>query len=333
MNDTATVRTRQITVDHVSAVHAAAQAARAVALEVGLPAALPDKAAVIASELASNLDKHAESGVIYVHPLLAGVGMEIIAADRGPGMAHLDLCLTDGHTTTGTLGVGLGAIRRMAGEFLIHTAPGAGTLVSARLPAPEAQALSLGHLCLPADGENTSGDSVAAAATADGCTLLVVDALGHGPDAAWTADVATEVFHRDPDRPLEAMLAELHRMLRHTRGAVAAALRVRSGRAEFRGVGNINAVVVGAAGPRHLLSQPGVLGLRSINPARTELALGQDDTVVLHTDGIDASWVLSTVGGPILPAPLLAAHLVHHHRVPRDDAGVLVVQPPQVPHR
>ncbi|WP_349345176.1 ATP-binding protein [Streptomyces rapamycinicus] len=141
MTHTFTAPTVQVRVDHRSAVHLAAEAAREVARACGLPGALPDQAAVIASELATNLDKHANDGTLYVQPLPLGHGVEILAADRGPGMHDPERCLTDGYTTSGTLGVGLGAVKRMATHFQMRSADGthAGTWACARLTAPGGQ--------------------------------------------------------------------------------------------------------------------------------------------------------------------------------------------------
>lgn len=66
--------TVQIPVDHHSAVQVAADRARTLARECGLPGALPDHAAVLASELATNIDKHARDGAIYLQPSPAGTG-------------------------------------------------------------------------------------------------------------------------------------------------------------------------------------------------------------------------------------------------------------------
>lgn len=318
---------REIRIDHVSAVHVAARAAKWLAADLGLPAALPDRAAVVASELASNLDKHAERGTVYVHPLLQGTGVEITAVDHGPGMTDLQHCLADGNTTTGTLGVGLGAVRRMATEFVVTTAPD-GTLASARVRAPDEVRghLDVAHLVLPVPGEERSGDVAAIAETDDGGTLLLVDGLGHGPEAADAACAAERAFHRDPTRPLPELMTALHQALRHTRGAAVAALRLRSGAASFSGVGNITAAVLTNGHARHLPSRPGVVGLRTDTPGRHDLAVPPGSTIVLHTDGVDSRWLLESPTRATLPPPLLAAGLIRDHRHLRDDAGVLVAR-------
>ena len=60
----------------------------------------------------------------------------MIALDRGPGMADVGASLRDGHSTTGTPGNGLGAIRRMASTFDIYSAPGQGHGAPRPRPVP-----------------------------------------------------------------------------------------------------------------------------------------------------------------------------------------------------
>ncbi|PSL52057.1 anti-sigma regulatory factor (Ser/Thr protein kinase) [Saccharothrix carnea] len=319
-----------IPVDHVSAAHVAARTARALAADAGLPGVLPEHAAVIASELAGNLDKHAHDGVVHLQRLLVGVGVEIVSSDRGPGMTDLRRCLTDGHTTTGTLGVGLGAVQRMSSDFVITTEPGEGTLAAATLRAPGEPAhrdVALGHVLLPAAGEEHSGDTVAVHEEPDATTLLLVDGLGHGEAAGEAALTAADVFHRDPARPVREVMRALHRGIRHTRGAAAAVVRVGATRLDFCGIGNITTAVLTGTRNHHLLSRPGVVGLRVDEPTEHRVDLPPGSTVVMHSDGVDGRWLLASPAHRPQPPPLLAAHLLRDHRNHRDDAAVLVARP------
>jgi serine/threonine-protein kinase RsbT len=57
-------------------------------------------------------------------------GVCISFIDQGPGIADLKLALTDGYTSGGGMGLGLSGAKRLADEFDITSAPGAGTTVS-----------------------------------------------------------------------------------------------------------------------------------------------------------------------------------------------------------
>ncbi|HZG20957.1 MAG TPA: ATP-binding protein [Herbaspirillum sp.] len=90
------------------------------------------KMVTAASELARNTLRYGGGGVARVDELHNGSrrGLRLVFADQGPGIADVALALTDGYTTGGGLGLGLSGAKRLADEFEIDTAPGAGTQVS-----------------------------------------------------------------------------------------------------------------------------------------------------------------------------------------------------------
>ncbi|HET6710380.1 SpoIIE family protein phosphatase, partial [Amycolatopsis sp.] len=316
---------------HPSAGYAAARVARELAYESGLAGEPADRAAVVAAELAGNIAKHAGGGSVFVQNSLfggpggeAGRGVDVLAADDGPGMADLDHWLLDGNTTTATLGTGLGAVRRMATEFRITSSPAAGTLAAARLLAPAAPPArrALGHFRLARDGEEYCGDALALADVTGSRTAVVADGLGHGPDAAEAADAAVRVFAENPDRPLPHQLTTMHRALRTTRGAAVALVRIAPRRLEFCGVGNVGGATLGGGPSRLLLSTPGIVGFTLPSAPVRHLELAEDDVVVLHTDGVGTGW---RVPGRAPDLLLLAADLAHRHRNARDDAAMLAL--------
>lgn len=334
--------TAQVRIDHFSAVHLAADLARRTAQRCGLRGALPDQAAAVASELASNLDKHATDGIVYLQPLALGQGLEVLAVDRGPGMSHLQRCLSDGYTTTNTLGTGLGAVDRVADEFVIRTQVPFGTVACARLLAPReptARSASAQHtpppafgrksgwVCLPAEGEEECGDGAAVRVTSQGQTAVVVDGLGHGQDAARATRVALRAFHTDPESPLPALMQELHRALRHTRGAAVGLIRIEPGGMHFCGVGNVRVVALHPLLPtRRIESRPGIVGLNLPTPQTRTAPLEAGQTALVHSDGIETRWSHNPSSFLArLPAPLLPAALAHRHRRLRDDATALAL--------
>ncbi|MFD3580464.1 SpoIIE family protein phosphatase [Streptomyces sp. NPDC058644] len=319
-------------IDHYSAVHLAAATARSLAEQCRLPGAMPDQAAVIASELASNLDKHARDGALYIQPLPLGGGLEILAADRGPGMPELERCLTDGYTTTGTMGAGLGAVNRIATDFTIRTDAEAGTLSCARIAPPDqAQAArqEVGLACVPADREEHCGDACAVVDTDEGRTAIVIDGLGHGQHAAEAAQTALRSFQAAADRPLTHILTAIHRALRRTRGAAVGILRLQAERAEYSGIGNVRAVAISPHQVHHRLTgQPGVVGWNIPAPQSHRFPLAPGTTAVLHSDGIDSRWTHTPSRFVLrLPPSLLVGSVAHSHRSTRDDAAVLAARP------
>src|ERR1044071_3320249 len=93
--------------------------AAALAARLGFSEEAQGKVAIVVSEAAKNLVAHAREGLILLRALHAGphLGVEMLALDKGPGMADVERCLQDGYSTAGTGGVGLGAMRRMSSVF------------------------------------------------------------------------------------------------------------------------------------------------------------------------------------------------------------------------
>ncbi|MEV0003378.1 ATP-binding protein [Micromonospora sp. NPDC050980] len=90
------------------------------------------KLVTAASELARNTLIYGGGGSAEVATVSDGRrrGVRIVFADQGPGIADLDLALTDGYTTGGGLGLGLSGARRLVDDFDIKTAVGEGTAIT-----------------------------------------------------------------------------------------------------------------------------------------------------------------------------------------------------------
>jgi serine/threonine-protein kinase RsbT len=108
--------------------------ARRSAAAAGFDGAHVSMLGTVASELVRNILKYAGSGELIVRILQEDgrTGLEMEAADRGPGIADIERALTDHVSTGGTLGLGLPAVRRMMDELRIVSAAGSGTTVTAR---------------------------------------------------------------------------------------------------------------------------------------------------------------------------------------------------------
>ena len=89
--------------------------------------------AVAATEMASNLVKHAGNGIMLLQRVQENgdAGLRLIAIDKGPGIADVPRALEDGHFTAGSMGTGLGAVRRMSDIFEVYSALGVGTVIRA----------------------------------------------------------------------------------------------------------------------------------------------------------------------------------------------------------
>ncbi|MES2741960.1 MAG: anti-sigma regulatory factor [Pseudomonadota bacterium] len=102
------------------------------AVEMALSLVEQTKLVTAASELARNTIKYGGGGAVLAERLSDGVrqGLRLVFADSGPGILDVARALTDGYTSGGGLGLGLGGAKRLVDEFAIDTLPGEGTAVS-----------------------------------------------------------------------------------------------------------------------------------------------------------------------------------------------------------
>jgi serine/threonine-protein kinase RsbT len=108
------------------------QLVRSVAVAVKLSLIDQTKLVTAASELARNTLLYGGGGVAEVTAVQNGLrrGVRIVFADDGPGIADIDLAMTDGYTSGGGLGLGLSGSRRLVDEFDLDTEVGRGTRIT-----------------------------------------------------------------------------------------------------------------------------------------------------------------------------------------------------------
>jgi anti-sigma regulatory factor (Ser/Thr protein kinase) len=292
--------------------------------------------ALIATELASNLVKHAKSGRMVASLLQRGsaVGLEVKALDRGPGIANISQSLRDGYSTVGTAGTGLGAVKRLAQEFDIYSAPGKGTAVLARVWSGKLSeswdaTFEFGAVCLPIPGETVSGDGWEIDASRGKCTCVVVDGLGHGPSAAQAAEAALATTREQRGKAPAEIVERAHGALRATRGAAIAVAEIdpEDKVVRFCGVGNIVARIASTGKARHMVSYNGIVGQEVRKIVEFTYPWVADALLVMHSDGLTARWDFANDSAllPRHPA-LIAGVLYRDYGRGRDDATVLVAR-------
>jgi anti-sigma regulatory factor (Ser/Thr protein kinase) len=303
---------------------AARRAAERLAEELALPDTRTADLAIVTAEAAGNLVKHAENGLLLVRAVRTDeqAGVEIVAIDHGPGMADLAHAVGDGHSTAGTLGIGLGAIIRQASWFDLHSVPGKGTVLAAQVwPAAAPAPAWAGGLTRPLTGESISGDAFAFRDAAGRRQVLMCDGLGHGGLAAAASQEAVRAFAEAPPSPPAAVVELLHRRLNHTRGAALAVaeLDADAGLVRYAGLGNISGTV----------SLPGIAGHQRRQIREYDYPIAPDGIVLMHSDGVVDRWNAQDYPGLLSHSPtVIAATVLRDAGIRRDDAGVLAARLP-----
>jgi negative regulator of sigma-B (phosphoserine phosphatase) len=179
-------------------------------------------------------------------------------------------------------------------------------------------------------GELESGDLHVIELFPDGVLVAVIDALGHGPEAASVARLAASTLHTHASSSVATIVQLCHQELRSTHGAVMSVVSLNAGDAtiSWLGVGNVDGYVIRAdrtTRPRReaIVPRGGVVGyqLPTLRPAT--IAVQPGDTLVLATDGI----VSGFIEGTLLGSPQqVADHILFRYGKTTDDALVLVAR-------
>ncbi len=303
---------------------------------------------IVVSELVSNLVKHAQQGELLVRPVsypsgpasnsatveTVTAGLELIAVDRGPGMADPGRMLQDGVSTTQTLGQGLGAINRLSDTFQLYSAIGWGTVLLTRLfvdPLPlftARQPTETGAVVLPKPGQTDCGDGYAVVETASHIKLFLGDGLGHGPLAKLAVQQAIQAFQRCPAVSPAAILTVLHEAVKGTRGLVGTVVVFDRTRQVWHacGVGNISARISHALESKAYAGHNGIIGNNL--PAHLidqPFAYSAGQQLILYSDGLHNRWDAASYAGLFKYDPsVLAAALYKDQARQTDDISVLV---------
>ena len=107
------------------------QAVRRMSQQQGFSLVDQTKMVTAASELARNTVIYGGGGIVKWAMLSDGIkrGLRLTFEDKGPGIANLELAMTDGWSSGKGLGLGLTGTRRLVNEFEIESIVGVGTRV------------------------------------------------------------------------------------------------------------------------------------------------------------------------------------------------------------
>ena len=319
------------------------------------------------SELARNILKYAGTGEVAIEEAQSGrrMGIQIIARDRGPGIADVEAAMQDHFSSGGTLGLGLPGVKRMMDDFEIDSAPGRGTRVvirkwiepegaparsrlrealkksgehrsggqsrSGALPSSstgDPAGIDCAFFIRPCRGERVSGDAVVIEEREGFVFAALIDALGHGPGAHRVAVQAAAYLKESWTSDILATLQGLHDALRGTEGAAAGlcVLEVATSTVRYAGVGN---TVIRSFGSREerLYSAAGTLGHQMRTPKEQRLAVTPGDVLMLYSDGVKERFELEDY--PQLryqKSRTIAKTIVDRFGKDHDDAGCVVMR-------
>lgn len=317
-----------------------AEAARLVrerARSLGFPPDHCEELHLVVTELASNLIRHAAHGTIRFSTIETGgrSGIEIESEDDGPGIADVELAMTDGFSTADSLGTGLGTINRLMDDLEFASGPSAGLRIVCRrwvrpkpcaLPARE---LVFGIATRSCRLQPENGDSFLVQHWERNALAGIIDGLGHGEHARRASQTARRYVEQHFDQPLRNIFRGTDRACRATRGVVMALARfdMAGRKVTLANVGNVEVRLIGCPERPNILVRRGVIGLNAPAAVSTEHPWSDSCVLVMHSDGLRPNWNWSDFSSLANDAPdIIARRLLNTLGKIDDDATVLVAR-------
>lgn len=291
---------------------------------------------IVLAELISNLVKYAIDGELLVKatPDPDNASLELISIDSGPGMLDANQMLVDGVSTGGSLGQGLGAIKRLSSEFHMYSQPGRGTVVLVRLyenqkeVAKDPPRADVRCICVPKNGETACGDAGYFKLTDSSLIVFLGDGLGHGILAQCAVEQAVRVLSQDRSLSPGVLIKTIHEASAHTRGLVGtcAVFDFIDRKWRFCGVGNILTRLSGSMGVKGYMPQNGIIGHNiPTKLVDQEMPYERNQWLVLTSDGLHTQWNPARYPGIKHYDPsILAAIIYKEYARHTDDMSVVV---------
>lgn len=277
-------------------VAAAAQRGGAMAEQLGFSRTERTQVVTAISEVAGNIWLYAGRGSVELAPVdePERVGLTVVALDAGPGIADVELALSDGYSSRGGMGLGLPGAMRLMDDFDVDSEAGRGTRVTMARWRPKPGAAlpeqPLLDWSAPVAGAEAVGLMIP---FPNGVLLAAVAGLGRGEDAVTAAVTARQVLERHPSESPVALVQRCHEELRGSRGAVLALASVSELDAwmTWLAVGRAEAVLVHPAPAAKPMSEAapalqGVVGQRLPALRASTVLVRRSDALVLSSGGV-----------------------------------------------
>lgn len=295
------------------------------------------RAALVATELSTNLVKHSGGGGQILYRAIAEeagtpTSIEILSIDKGRGIPNISRAFVDGYSTAGSPGTGLGAIQRMSDSMEIFSGEDAGTVISTeirpRLLSTSLPTPRIRSICVPLEGYDVSGDCAVVLTKGSAIHIMVSDGLGHGPEAAEASHRAEAVFRKNATSELPQLMTMIHEGLNLTRGAAVALASYDPARRllKYLAVGNIDSRICRGEDCHGCGTLNGTAGLRIPTLSQSEYSVPPGAVLVMHSDGLSSRWSLNKYPILSMQTPgVIAGLLFRDFARKRDDATVLVM--------
>ena len=294
---------------------------RAVSQRMGFGDSRREHMELVCHEIVTNQAKYAGGhGLVQIWEQRdPDPSLHLFALDYGPGIANLPAALEDGYTSGGTLGKGLGTVRRLADRHDFYTlpqgmatkAPWHGMAIWAQFclhKSAQPVGPQIGRYLRAYQDDIHNGDRICLEmGDRQQVRWLHLDGLGHGQEAAESTEGACETFAHSAD--VQLALARLSEHLQGTRGAVAMACEIdlAAEQGQICGVGDMAAYLLLNGTRRSITFAPGVLGHAHRHTDSVAFEFPPHALLLTASDGIRRSWEANDLPGLWRTHPQLIA--------------------------
>jgi len=306
---------------------------------------------IVINELCTNFIKHkaVEGTLLFdIYEETDSVGIEITAQDKGPGIKDVDEIMKDGVSSKGTMGGGIGAIKRLMDSFEIHSnyndskyisfdskhteLESMGTLIRLRKsprnsPKLKENDIKFSILSRPYPGMGVNGDYYYIKKIKYRCIFAVIDGLGHGIEANSSSKLAAEIINDNIHKPIQDILSSVNKGLVCTRGVVAGIIIIDTLKKEFEysAVGNIEFRYILNGTTERFIHTNGFLGAYSNNKIKVHKKTYEKDAIItMCTDGIINKWDFPYLDTHLNNPAVPANSILKNFGKDTDDATILV---------
>lgn len=297
--------------------------------KISLSAKEIEELKIVITEISKNIIKHSSSGKLIISFGHGEQRSVHIVAENPTDNSDTTEIFDDGYSTANTLGIGLGAVKRLLSDVKVKIEEGKFILTGEKIFADKKKSvIQTSVYSRPKPGFRSNGDAYFIKRYEDKAIVAVIDGIGHGDKANEASKIAVKVLEDKFRDELEQIAVTVHRKLQGSRGCVMGIVRMdKGGKIEYLGVGNIRTQIYTAEMYKRLVSFDGLLG-SNIRTIRTDrLVLTTPCLIVLHSDGV-TSFNFDDRRIVYRPVMEIAKESFEKHKKSSDDATLLLARIP-----
>ncbi|MEO0294105.1 MAG: SpoIIE family protein phosphatase [candidate division WOR-3 bacterium] len=285
---------------------------------------------IVIKEISKNMIKHSSSGKLSIF-LEGGDEKSVYIVAENPVDFPVDTkeIFDDGYSTAKTLGIGLGAVKRLLNDVKVKVENGKFILSGRKIFSDKKRnSIEISVYSRPMSGFKSNGDAYFVKRYGDYAVVAVLDGIGHGTKANLASKLAIKVLKDRFKDDLEEIVLAIHHKLQHSRGCVIGIVRMsKNGDVEFLGIGNIKAQIYTPEMYRRLVSFDGLLGSNMRSFKTEKMKLTTPCLIVLHSDGV-SSFNFEDKRVIYRPVMEVAKEAFEKYRKKTDDATLLIAKIP-----